>query len=66
MVEKSNKVLQVWKEFHHQIFGSWKVQNMWHLQKNVWCVEREASFSRKNHYKSAKTVSQTISKHSTH
>ena len=34
----SKSVLQAWTEVCHQIFGGWKVQTMWNLQK--WCVWR--------------------------
>ena len=34
------RVLQVWTEICHQIFGGWEVKTMWIYQKNVWCAEK--------------------------
>ena len=35
-----SKWLQTWTGVCHQIFGGLKVQTMWNLQTNVWCVQR--------------------------
>ena len=37
---KPNRVIQVWKEVYHEIFGGWEGQTMWNLHKNMWCIQK--------------------------